>query len=178
MKQEGKIRAIGISKSRPAHLKAYLGVGPVDAVQEEFNVLDRAFGGAYLDLCTQNGVLVHSYGSLARGLLTGRIGADYVPAPGSAQNSVWFRPALRADILSMLDEFRSIADTYRCSLANLATAWVLFQSPLVAPVIGIRRMESLENSIQSFELALAPEDVSRMDRIAQSLAAKAAVLNV
>jgi methylglyoxal reductase len=80
MKQEGKIRAIGISRSKPAHLTAYLEVGPVDAVQEEFNVLDRTFGGTYLDLCTQNGVIAHSYGSLARGLLTGRIGADYVPA--------------------------------------------------------------------------------------------------
>ncbi|NLN46165.1 MAG: aldo/keto reductase [Clostridiaceae bacterium] len=178
MKQEGKIRAIGISKSKPAHLEAYLRVGRVDAVQEEFNVLDRAFGGGYLDLCSQHGVIAHCYGSLAKGLLTGRIGADYVPAPGSAQNSVWFRPALRSDILAMLDEFREIAGAYGCSLANLATAWVLSRSPLVTPVIGIRRMESLVDSIKSFDVKLTPDDVSRMDCLAQSLANKAAATSV
>jgi len=176
MKSEGKIRAIGISRSTPAHLEAYRRIGPVDAVQEEFNLLERDFGKAYLPLCEKAGVLAHCYGSLARGLLTGRIGADHVSPGGSAQNSVWFRPELRADILAMLESFRTYADSIGCSLANLATAWQTAQSPAIATVVGIRRMESLVDSIRAFELRLDPLVIRRMDEAAAAVIEKSAAL--
>ncbi len=174
MKREGKIRAIGISKSTPAHLEAYLRAGPVDAVQEEFNILDRGFDAAYLGLCEKNQVLAHTYGSLARGLLTGRVRADYVPAAGSAQNSIWFAPRLREDVNEMLASFSAMAADMGRSIANLATAWVLSRSPSVAPVIGIRRMSSLEDSIRSFETRLSSDVLERMDVLAARLITLAA----
>ena len=173
LKEEGKIRAIGISQSKPEHLKDYLRIGPVDAVQEVFSLLDQDFGSDYLPLCEQHGVLAHSFGSLCRGLLTGRIGMGYRPAPGSAQNSIWFRPELRADVLSMLDSFRPLTEAYSCSLANLATAWVLAQSPSEAPLVGVRRMESLMNSIESFELNLSSADLAFMNEAAGKVIQKA-----
>ena len=173
LKQEGKIRAIGISKSRPEHLKAYLRAGPVDAVQEVFSLLDRDFGAEYLALCVEKGVLAHCFGSLVRGLLTGRIGMDFAPPPESAQNSVWFRRELRADILAMLDSFQPIAKAYGCSLANLATAWQAAQSPSVAPVIGVRRLESLVDSLRAFDLKIDPVDLDRMGAAAMVIVGKA-----
>lgn len=176
LKKEGKIRAIGISKSRPEHLDAYLRVGPVDAVQEEFSLLERGFGDAYLGLCGSYNVLAHCYGSLCRGLLTGRIGMDHTPPKGSAQNSVWFRAELRADILAMLAAFQPIADAYGCSLANLSTAWQAAQSAQVAPVVGVRRMESLVDSVKAFDLRLDPSDLAAMDAAALVIVRKAAGL--
>ncbi len=176
MKREGKIRAIGISKSTPAHLTAYLREGPVDAVQEEFSLFERDFGTEYLDLCVQNNVLAHTHGSLARGLLTGRIGLDYVPSAGSAQNNIWFSPALRADVLAMLASFTKVAAELDCSLANLATAWVLARAPVVAPVIGIRRMANLEDSIRSFRIVLPQDVLAQLDVWAAPVIKKAAAL--
>ncbi len=71
----------------------------------------------------------------------------------------------------MLDAFRTIADAYHCSLA-ISPRLGAFPIPSGGAVIGIRRMESLMDSIQSFDVVLAPEDVSRMDRLARSLADK------
>ena len=41
LKQQGKIRAIGISNASVDDLKQYQQFGPVDAIQEQYNMIER-----------------------------------------------------------------------------------------------------------------------------------------
>lgn len=76
LKQEGKIRAIGVSNVSESELQEYLAVGPVDAIQEQYNMLDRQIEQTLLPICENNEVSCLSYSSMALGLLSGKIGPD------------------------------------------------------------------------------------------------------
>ena len=74
LKDEGKIRAIGVSNATVEHIKQY---GPIDSDQEKFSMLDRNLAtGGQLEFCRENNIAVLAYSPLANGLLTGKISPD------------------------------------------------------------------------------------------------------
>ncbi|MEM9373566.1 MAG: aldo/keto reductase, partial [Planctomycetota bacterium] len=79
LKEEGKVRAIGVCNASPEEMDRYHAVAPLDSDQEKFSMIDpaRAESGqnAY---CAERNIAVLAYSPLALGLLTGRIGPDRV----------------------------------------------------------------------------------------------------
>ena len=74
MKDEGKIRAIGVCNATLSDLKSY---GPIHADQEKYSLLDRKLEtGGMLDYCRQQNLAVLAYSPLANGLLTGKLRPD------------------------------------------------------------------------------------------------------
>ncbi len=65
LKEEGKIRAIGVSNASLDDLKAY---GPIDADQERYSLLERAIqSGGSLDYCRQHQISILAYSPLDNG---------------------------------------------------------------------------------------------------------------
>ena len=73
LKEEGKIRAIGVCNAEVVDMKAY---GPIDSDQEKFSLLDREIEQNNLPYCRRQNIAVLAYSPLANGLLTGRIRPD------------------------------------------------------------------------------------------------------
>ena len=91
LKQEGKIRAIGVSNCSLEQLKAY---GPIDSDQEQYSMLDRKLEtNGILPWCRENNVSVLAYSPLANGLLTGKLRPDRQYNPGDLRKAKpRFRP--------------------------------------------------------------------------------------
>ena len=83
LKAEGKIRAIGAANVTPEQVMEYLEYGDLDIVQGKYSILDRAVEETLIPLCVEHNVVFQAYSPLEQGLLTGTIGKDYVPTPGS-----------------------------------------------------------------------------------------------
>ncbi len=75
-REEGKIRAIGVSNFSPVQLDRFYPVAPFQTVQPPFNLFERDMEADVLPWCRKTGVIVLGYGALCRGLLTGRIGLE------------------------------------------------------------------------------------------------------
>ena len=58
LKQQGKIRAIGVSNVDAPTLTEYLKHGPVDAIQERYSLIDREIESTLLPLCRQHDIAV------------------------------------------------------------------------------------------------------------------------
>lgn len=73
LKQEGIIRAIGISNVTLEQLKEANSTGNIDVVQLEYNMLNRAIEEDILPYCIEQQIAVVAYGPLAFGILGGNI---------------------------------------------------------------------------------------------------------
>lgn len=126
LKQQGKIRAIGISNADEAILAEYLRFGPVDAIQEKYSLLDRGIEKGLIPLCRANQVSVHGYSSLALGLLAGPIDAGRVYAgDDQRKDNPRFNPENRAHLADFFNAVESIREYHGCSYGQLMIAWSL-----------------------------------------------------
>ncbi|MFW6256159.1 MAG: aldo/keto reductase, partial [Candidatus Sumerlaeota bacterium] len=70
IRDEGKIRAIGVSNATVAQMQKY---GQIDSDQEKFSMLDRPMQKkGQLEFCRKNNIAVLAYSPLELGLLTGK----------------------------------------------------------------------------------------------------------
>ena len=90
LKDEGKIRASGVSSCSREEFLTYLEYGPVDVVQKKFSMLDVAKAEELPDTCESRGILFQEFSSLKQGLLSGGLGMDYVvPQTHVCSRNIW-----------------------------------------------------------------------------------------
>ena len=77
LKQEGKIRAIGVSNATAEQMDEYRAVGPLDTDQERYSMLARQMDDGQLAYCEHENIAVLAYSPLAQGLLTGKMTPDW-----------------------------------------------------------------------------------------------------
>lgn len=163
----GKIRCIGLSEMSAATLRRAHAVHPVAAVQSEYSLWTREPEIAVFDACRELGAAFVAFSPLARSFLTGAL---YDPAaqfePGDIRLGMpRFQPANFRTNLALLEPYRQIAAEAGCSMAQLALAWVLAKAPFIVPITGTKNPRHLEESVGAAAVSLAPEIVTRLDRL-------------
>jgi aryl-alcohol dehydrogenase-like predicted oxidoreductase len=78
LKQQGKIRAYGISSIRPNVIREYVNRSSIDSVMMQYSLLDRRPEETCFELLHQHSISVLTRGSLAGGLLAGKPAKDYL----------------------------------------------------------------------------------------------------
>ena len=168
LKNQGKLRAIGVSNVSLDELKQNLQCGPVASDQFRYSMLFRDPEKDILPFCAQNGVATLTYMSLEQGLLTGKVGMDRVFSPGEFRtNSAWnpwYVPANRRRVLDLLEGWKNLTDKYRCSLSQLVIAWTAAQPGVTHVLCGTRNLAQLNDNARAGDLALEPADLQRIRR--------------
>lgn len=171
LKQEGKIRAIGVSNATIQQIDEYRKVGPLDSDQEKYSMLDREMDTEQLPYCQRNNIAMLAYSPLGQGLLTGKVSLDRALAEGDlrAQNPR-FSAAGRLRIHAFLKDIQPVADAYGVTLTQLVIAWTLAQPGLTHVLAGARSpQQALENALAGDivldkpELTAIAEALSRLD---------------
>ncbi len=76
LKQQGKVRAWGVSTSRMDLLQYFNADGDCDVLQTDYSILNRTAEAEILPYCEANGIGVIVRGPIAMGLLAGKFGPD------------------------------------------------------------------------------------------------------
>ena len=165
-KDQGKIRAIGVSNVSVAQLKESIRCGHVVSDQFRYSMLNRDAEKDILPFCAQNNVATLTYMSLEQGLLTGKIGMDRVFKPGEFRANeawnAWLIPANRRRVLDLLARWKELTDKYNCTLAQLVIAWTAAQPGVTHVLAGGRNLGQVLENAKAGELKLAPADVTRI----------------
>jgi methylglyoxal reductase len=170
MKAEGKIRAIGASNVSVDEVRRYRQVGPLDAVQPRYSILDRRIEADLLPACHAQQVAALVYSPLEQGLLTGAIGMDRALRPEEYRAQLpWLRPANRARVLAMLAGWRDLTLRYDCTFAQLVIAWTVGQPGVTSALCGARTPRQMEENAAAGQLSLQADDLARMRRDAEAL---------
>ncbi|MDQ3358265.1 MAG: aldo/keto reductase, partial [Actinomycetota bacterium] len=72
--------------------------------------------------------------------------------------------SLAADLGSSFAAFQEIADAHGVSPQQVTLAWMLATAPVVIPIPGSSRPETVRDSARSVELELSTEELERLDR--------------
>lgn len=172
LRDQGKIRAIGVSNVTPAQIEEYLAVGPVAACQPRYSMLDRRIERDLLPFCLQRNIATLVYSPLEQGLLTGRIGMDRTFSPGEYRNMIpWFRPANRRRVLELLDGWRDLCEAHRCTMGQLVLTWTVAQPGVTCALVGARKVAHAEENAAAGDVTLSADELARMRRDLELLGA-------
>ena len=166
LKDQGKIRAIGVSNVTLDELKENLRCGPVVSDQFRYSMLAREAEKDILPFCAQNNLATLTYMSLEQGLLTGKIGLDYVFSPGEFRTNTfwnpWFIPVNRKRVLDLLARWKELTNKYGCTLAQLVIAWTAAQHGVTHVLAGGRTPQQVADNAKAGDLTLEPTDLQRI----------------
>jgi len=135
----GKIRMAGISNANPSMIRQAQEIlgGRLVSVQNQFSPAFRS-SEPELDLCGELGIAFLPWSPL------GGIGSA-------------------ADLGSHFTEYSRIGEAHGVSPQRVCLAWMLAKSPVVIPIPGASRPETILDSLAAVDLELSPDEVARLD---------------
>jgi aryl-alcohol dehydrogenase-like predicted oxidoreductase len=144
LRSQGKIRAIGVSNFSPTQMYVFRAAAGLDAVQPPYNLFERDIETDVLPYARRTGLTVLCYGSLCRGLLSGRMTAKTTFEGDDLRKA---DPKFQGDrfrqYLAAVDELKKLAqERFGKSVLALAVRWVLDQGSMIA-LWGARRPAQL-----------------------------------
>ncbi|GHV50586.1 aldo/keto reductase [Deltaproteobacteria bacterium] len=171
MKEEGKLRCIGVSNVTMQQLKEYIKWGQVDIVQEYCSMLNPTCRQALNEHCLANDIMFHCYSVFERGLLTGAYTMDSKVTPGDPRNewSAWYQPAKRKKVIDLIASWEPLREKYNCAQSALTVAWTLQQAPNLIVVDGSRRVATIEKNAQGGNFLIEKNDLAAMNIAVSSL---------
>ncbi len=164
LKQEGKIRAIGVSNYNSEQMTAAMQHAPLVSNQIRYNLLDRRIEEDPYPFCRRHGLGVIAYSPMAMGLLTGKITPDRTfPESDVRSNRPLFSVGNRRKVLDALEQVRGIADHHRISFAQLAVAWVIAQPGITTALVGARNATQAEENAAAGRVRLSADELKRIE---------------
>jgi myo-inositol catabolism protein IolS len=166
LKEEGKIRSIGISNVLLEQLKEANANGDISVLQSPYNMFDRSAEAELLPYCIENNISFIPYGPLAFGLLGGGFTKDSKLDEQDWRNSI---PLFQGDqfqqTLTKVDKLKEFALKKDTTLPNLALAWLLAQEGVDAVIPGGKRKERIRENTQASDIVLSNEELAIINDI-------------
>lgn len=135
LRQQGKIRAYGISSIRPNVIREYVQRSRIASVMMQYSLLDRRPEESCLSLLQEQNIAVLARGSFAQGLLAGKAAKSYL---NYSEQEVG--PAAAA--------VQQVADTSQRTAAEVAARFVLHHPAVTSAVVGARTKQHLSDALR------------------------------
>jgi aryl-alcohol dehydrogenase-like predicted oxidoreductase len=166
LKEQGKIRHLGISEAGPATIRRAHKVHPMASLQTEYSLWSRDVEKELLPLCHELGIGFLAYAPLGRGFLTGTVAAgDAMPQNDARRGMPRFQAANAQENQKLVDALKETAARERCSPAQLAIAWLLARKPPVVPLAGTSKRKWLEEDGKATDLKPSEATLAALDGV-------------
>jgi aryl-alcohol dehydrogenase-like predicted oxidoreductase len=141
----GKIRAIGVSNFSPAQMDEFRKVAPLHTAQPPYNLFERAIDQDVLPYCRDHEIAVLAYGSLCRGLLSGRMSeSSRFTGDDLRKSDPKFLAPRFSQYLAAVERLDRIArERFGRRVIHLAVRWVLDRNKMNIALWGARRADQL-----------------------------------
>jgi aryl-alcohol dehydrogenase-like predicted oxidoreductase len=169
----GKVNYVALSDS-PAWiasqantLAALRGWSPFVALQVQYSLIERTAERELLPVAEAFGLSVAAWAPLGGGVLTGKYTRGPSETPQDSLRAAGNQSRLTEVNRKIACEVDSIADELGTTSPRVATAWLRQRSERVIPVVGVRRLEQLEDILGSLHVLLPAEHRSRLDKASE-----------
>jgi aryl-alcohol dehydrogenase-like predicted oxidoreductase len=162
----GKIRAIGVSNFSTDQMTEFLKIAPIHTSQPPFNLFEREIEKDILPFTDKNAITTLAYGSLCRGLLTGKMKPDtHFEGDDLRKVDPKFQPPLFQSYLNAVQALDTFAkQNYNKNVLALAVRWVLDKGHTIA-LWGARKPSQLENIADVMGWSLDADAMQQIDII-------------
>jgi len=166
LRDEGKIRAIGVSNFSMEQLIEANKDGYVDVYQGQYNLFQREAEKELLPYMTEHMISFVPYFPLASGLLTGKYNKD-MKFNDLRKNMPHFQGENFAKNIEKVEQLRSIAEAKNSEIAHVVLAWYLTRNGIDAIIPGAKRAEQVLDNLRTLEVNLTDSENTEIDRIFQ-----------
>jgi 1-deoxyxylulose-5-phosphate synthase len=166
----GKARYIGASSmyawqfAKAQHTADQHGWTRFVSMQNHYNLVYREEEREMIPQCVEMGVGLIPWSPLARGFLAGNRrkedwGETVRARTDPFAHSMYYQEA----DFRVVDRVVEVAARVGCKPTQVALAWLLGRSGLVAPIIGATKMSHLEDAVGALDVALSPDDARYLE---------------
>jgi pyridoxine 4-dehydrogenase len=136
LKEQGKVRHIGVSEVSVEELQAAQEITPIASVQNLYNLTNRQ----------SQDVLEYAEAQ----------GIAFIP---------WF-PIATGDLAKPDSPVAAVAAELDATPSQVALAWLLQKSPVILPIPGTKSVEHLTENLAAAQLTLSADDMAKLDALA------------
>ena len=166
LKDEGKIRYIGVSNFSVAQMERAMAIAPITALQPPYSLLERGIEADVLPFCQRHNIGVIGYSPMESGLLTGTMTRERIaslPEGDWRRNNRDFKePALTRN-LQLVELLKVIAARHNASPGEVAIAWVLRHPAVTGAIVGLRRAGQAAGVVGGASLTLSQDDLAEIE---------------
>ena len=172
LKQEGKIRALGVSNWMEPEWQELGNPSRVDSLQPAYNLLWRSIEKNVLPLCRQNNIAIIAYSPLCQGILAGRFMKFEQISNDPRRSNLRLFPNVFPRVVSIVEELKAVGAKYGKTAAQTALRWLLDQDGITAVIMGASKPEQVDENLGALDWHLDPVDWQRLSEISWPLSAE------
>ena len=164
--EQGKVRHIGLSEAGAETLRRANAIHPVAAVQSEYSLWMRDYEANTIPAVRELGIGYVAYYALGRGFLGGAF-KDFsdLGEKEAKRRGPRFHEQNFQHNANLLKELQAVADAKRCTVAQLALAWIFHQGDFFVPIPGTYKIEHLESNARAADIVLTMEELTAIDKV-------------
>ncbi len=167
---EGKIKYIGLSEASASSIRRAHKIHPVTALQTEYSIWVRDIENEILKTCRELNIAVVPYSPLGRGFLTGKVKDRNQFDENDFRKKV---PLFDEDNfkvnMKIVEAVENIAAEKKCTPSQIALAWIFSKGEDLFPIPGTKRRNYLIENINSLDINLSTEELTRIDSLAAQI---------
>lgn len=129
------------------------------SMQDHYNLLYREEEREMLPLCADEGIGVIPWSPLARGRLT----RQWDSATARSETDEFSERLYRDSDRHIVDAVGQVAGEIGASRAQVALAWLLSKPAVSSPIIGVTRVEQLDDLVGALDVELASAHLSTLE---------------
>jgi len=167
LKEQGKVRAIGVSNYDVGQLQRTQKIAPIASLQPPYSALMRQIEDEILPHCLDTDIGTIAYSPMHNGMLTGTMTRERVEALPEGDWRKQVNPSFREPLLTKSLEFvevlRGVADRRGRSVAEAAIAWTLRHPAVTGAIVGARDADQVDGFIGAVDFRLDEDDLARIE---------------
>lgn len=159
LKEQGKIRSIGVSNFSLDQIKEANVHNDIDVVQDEYNLLNQEAESSVFSYYNEKNISFIPYFPFASGLLAGKYNKD-TQLSDRQRSRPQFQEPTYSEILSKVDRLNTLADQYNTGIQNIVLAYYLSKDVINAVIPGARNRNQMEQNLEAANIKLTQEEIN------------------
>jgi aryl-alcohol dehydrogenase-like predicted oxidoreductase len=166
LKEEGKVRYIGLSNFSVAQMERCRRIAPITSLQPPYSAISPEVETEILPYCQQHNIGVIVYSPMKSGLLTGKMTKERVagfPQDDFRKRAPAFQEPQLSRNLELAELMRRIGQRHGRSGGEVAIAWTLRHPAVTAAIVGMRSAEQASGVLGALEFRLSGDETREID---------------
>ncbi|RLJ77752.1 aldo/keto reductase [Pedobacter alluvionis] len=158
--EQGKVRYAGVCNYDAAQLKEADQTLEIISNQIPFSMVNRGVEEETVPYCIENNKSVLAYSPMERGLLTGKMTADYKFEEGDhRQGNKFFSPESIEKTNAFLAKIKPLADEKNATLSQLVLRWTVERPGITIALVGSRNEKQAVQNAGAINVKLNAEEI-------------------
>ena len=174
LKEEGKVRNIGVSNFNVAQMKRAQAIAPITSLQPRYSLIHREIEAEILPFAARENIGVIAYSPMGSGLLTGAMTRERIaslPADDWRRAHSDFREPRLSRNLKLVRLLQAIGNHHGRSPGEVAVAWVLGNPAVTGAIVGARRPDQVRGVVGAAEFRLSRRELAEIEAFFNKVAA-------